>query len=100
MKASNNIYRIQDLLEMIERTDKMIQLHSSEGTSFMREQYEYRKERFMKELLHELTDSQSNFSVIVLSLKKFYPQLLRIAKKERVKKEQQKELKVLQKIFA
>ncbi|MGP8215476.1 MAG: hypothetical protein ACLQQ4_07930 [Bacteroidia bacterium] len=100
MRDSNNIYRIQDLLEIIERTDKMIQFHKTHGSVFMREQYEYRKEESMKELLNELTNSKSNLSVIMLSLKKFYPQLIKMAKKEKVKKGKQKELETLQEVFA
>ncbi len=96
MKESSNLYRIQDILNLIEQTDKMITLHSKEGTVFMREQYEYRKEKFLKELLHELTNTKSqavnSFGGMLMELKKFYPELVKLAKKEHVKKENRREL--------
>lgn len=103
MKELNNIYRIQDILELIENTDRMIRIHSNKSSIFMREQYEYRKQRLLKELLGELTDSKNlthNMGIIMLSLKKFYPELIKMAKKEKVKNEQRKELKTLEEVFA
>lgn len=96
MKESSNLYRIQDILNLIEQTDKMIEFHAKEGTVFMREQYEYWKEKFLKELLLELTNPKSavatSFGAMLMELKKFYPELVKLARKEHVDKKNRREL--------
>ncbi len=54
MKAS--IYRILDLIEQVKKVDEVIARHTSAGdTEFIISQYEYLRERFLGELLTEIT---------------------------------------------
>ncbi len=49
---SEKAARVLDLLEQIEAVNSMINLHKDD--SFMREQYAYRKEAFIEELIIQL----------------------------------------------
>jgi hypothetical protein len=49
---SEKAARVLDLLEQIEAVNEMISLH--EDDSFMKDQYVYRKEEFIKELVIQL----------------------------------------------
>lgn len=49
---SEKAARVLDLLEQIDAVNEMISLH--EGDSFMKDQYVYRKEEFIKELVIQL----------------------------------------------
>ena len=53
---SEKAAKILDLLEQIESVNGMIQIH--EDDSFMKDQYVYRKEGFIKELVEELGQFQ------------------------------------------
>lgn len=55
---SEKAAKVLDLLEQIESVNEMIKVH--EGDSFMKEQYEYRKENFVKELVDLLGQYQIN----------------------------------------
>ncbi len=48
--VTEEIARVIDLLEQIKDVDRMIQLHQDDEDSFMTKQYQYRKEKFVKEL--------------------------------------------------
>jgi len=47
-----NSYRIEDLIEQIDAVNKMVELH--QGDDFMQEQYVYRRNVFLKQLISEL----------------------------------------------
>ena len=49
---SEKAAKILDLLEQIESVNEMISLHESDA--FMKEQFAYRKEEFVKELVDQL----------------------------------------------
>lgn len=49
-KLDENIIRVADLLEQIKSVDEMIQIHSDDATGIMKSQYEYRRNKFLKEL--------------------------------------------------
>lgn len=49
---SEKAARVVDLLEQIDSVNKMIELHKDD--SFMMDQYVYRKEEFVKELMIQL----------------------------------------------
>lgn len=51
MKVKNG-YKIEDLIEQIEKVNKMVELH--QGDHFMQEQYVYRRNVFLKQLIAEL----------------------------------------------
>lgn len=53
MKGSNE-YRIEDLIEQIVEVQKMVDLHRSGDDSFMVEQYLYRRNGFVIQLIGEL----------------------------------------------
>lgn len=55
---SEKAAKILDLLEQIESVNEMIQVH--EDDSFMKDQYMYRKEEFIKELVDQLGQFQIN----------------------------------------
>jgi hypothetical protein len=74
-------YKLQDIIENIEKVDKMIQLNSSNPSKLMVDQYEYRKERLLSELIDELKDvrnlSKYSFQLIFLAINKYYPELIK-----------------------
>lgn len=51
MKVKNS-YKIEDLIEQIEKVNKMVELH--QGDDFMQGQYVYRRNVFLKQLIAEL----------------------------------------------
>lgn len=53
---SDKAAKVLDLLEQIESVNEMIKVH--EGDPFMKDQYVYRKEGFVKELVEELGQFQ------------------------------------------
>ncbi len=79
MTASQK-YRILDLIEQIEKVDKMILFHENSPSKLMAEQYEYRKKLFFKELIEEIMKiddlSKYSFKLISLAINKFYPELV------------------------
>ncbi len=70
-------YRIQDLVEQIKDVDKMLHLHTENPSKLMYDQYEYRKERLLSELIDELKSlknlSKYSFQLISLAIHKYYP---------------------------
>ena len=53
---SDKAAKVLDLLEQIESVNEMIKVHESDP--FMKDQYVYRKEGFVKELVEELGQFQ------------------------------------------
>jgi len=78
MTASQK-YKIQDLIEHIEKADQMIQFNSANPSKLMADQYEYMKERFLSELIEELMNinnlSKYSFKLISIAINKYYPEL-------------------------
>ena len=72
-------YQLQDLIEKIDRVDKMVKLHADNPSKFMLEQYEAKKEKLLCYLIDELVDaklrSPYSFRLIHLALKKYYPEI-------------------------
>jgi hypothetical protein len=70
---------IQNLLEQIEKVEKMILFHSSNPSSLMASQYTEMKQRYFSQLIAELMDLQNlskySFKLIYLALNKYYPEL-------------------------
>jgi ribosomal protein S15P/S13E len=54
---SNN-YQRQDLIDKIERVDKMVKLHSDNPSSFMLNQYKAKKEKLVGYLNEKSIDSK------------------------------------------
>ena len=73
-------YKIQDLADQIKEVDKMILLHSKNPSKLMYDQYEYRKERLLSELIEELISlknlSKYSFQLIYLAINKYYPDII------------------------
>ena len=100
-------YKLQDIVENLEKVDKMIQLNSSNPSKLMVEQYEYRKERLLSELIDELKDihnlSKYSFQLIFLAINKYYPELIKSpssmgnksSKKDKHYREELKELEAV-----
>lgn len=101
-------YKIEDLIEQIEWSDKMILFHVDNPSRLMPEQYEYRKKLLFNELIEELMKIEDipnyNFKLIYLAIHKYYPELIQtVPDKENnnVKINQQfKELKELEAVLA
>jgi hypothetical protein len=97
-------YQLQDLIEKIERVNKMIKVHSSNPSKFMAEQYEAKKEKLLGYLIDELVDaklrSPYSFQLIRLALNKFYPELKNGKKKRPVHDKHYAELKGLENVLA
>ena len=76
-------YRIQDLIEQIEKVDKMIQFNSTNPSRLMTDQYEDLKKRFLSELIEELMSIQDiskySFKLINIAINKYYPELIQKA---------------------
>lgn len=49
-----NAYKIEDLVEQISELNKIIKLHQDASDDFMVNQYVYRKNEFLKQLIIEL----------------------------------------------
>ena len=74
-------YKIEDLIEQIERTDKMILFNADNPSRFMTEQWEYRKRLLFNELIQELMNikdaSKYSFKLIYMAINKYYPELIK-----------------------
>jgi hypothetical protein len=97
-------YQLQDLIEKIERVDAMVKLHKKNPSKFMLEQYQAKKEKLLSYLIDELIDadirSPYSFKLIVLALMKFYPELqLDKPAKGRIKNDNS-ELREIEKVLA
>ena len=75
MKA-NSLYNILDLIEEINKVDKMIALHKTTDSSLMLEQYTHQKLKLSGFLFNELLSNSNNQSevmhIIRLFIDKFY----------------------------
>ena len=74
--------RLIDLIEKIDQIDKMIALHANNPSKFMLEQYMTKKEKLFGFLVDEFVDakirSPYSFRLIMLALKKYYPDITSI----------------------
>jgi len=52
-------YKLMDLIEDIEKVDRMISLHSSDSSAMMLEQYKYKKDKLISYLIDELVNIKS-----------------------------------------
>jgi TRAP-type mannitol/chloroaromatic compound transport system substrate-binding protein len=68
MKAANS-YRIDDLIEQISEVQKMIDMHQSAGDSFMVEQYVYRRDGFVKQLIVELLKVKTHSPKVIRAIR-------------------------------
>jgi hypothetical protein len=104
MATESKKYQLQDLIEKIEEVDKMVKLHASNPSKFMRQQYETKKEKLLGYLIDELLDakvrSPYSFRLIVLALIKFYPETTQPKSKAITKDKHYKELKGLEAVLA
>ena len=79
MRNSAKIYQLQDLIGKIDEVDKMVKLHASDSSKFMLQQYEAKKEKLLGYLIDELVDSplrsHYSFKLVLMALKKYYPDL-------------------------
>ncbi len=100
-------YQLQDLIERIEKVDKMLKLHSANPSTFMTKQYEAKKLKLLGYLIDELADaklrSPYSFRLIGLALKKYYPIQSKAGKKKPAKtklNKRDKELQALESVLA
>ena len=103
MKESKK-YQLQDLIDKIDKVDNMVKLHSSNPSKFMLEQYEAKKEKFLGYLILELIDakvrSPYSFRLILLALRKYYPEMLNPQENSLLKDKHYKELMPLESVLA
>lgn len=96
-------HQLQDLIEKINRVDKMIQLHSSNPSDFMIKQYNAKKEKLLGYLIDELVDakvrSPYSFKLILLALNRFYPDLMKLGSKQNPEEIRHKELRDLEPVL-
>lgn len=52
----NRIVKVTDLLEQIESVNNMIKIHENDQTNIMKSQYQFRRNKFLKELNEILKD--------------------------------------------
>jgi len=85
----NKLYNILDLIEEIDKVDKMIELHKDSESDFMLKQYQDKKLKLSGFLFEELltnTDSRSEVMYLIkIFIEKFYQQ--EIKNHQRFKKE-------------
>ncbi len=71
--------KILDLIGRIEDADKMIVFNSANSSKLMAGQYEYQKERLLRELFEELMNmknlSKYSFQLMYLAINKYYPEI-------------------------
>src|SRR5690554_7131563 len=95
----NKLYNILDLIEEIDKVDKMIELHKDSESDFMLKQYQDKKLKLSGFLFEELltnTDSRSEVMYLIkIFIEKFYKQ--EIKNNKSFKKENN--LKRMKKIF-
>ncbi len=97
-------YQLQDLIEKIDRIDKMIKLHSSNPSAFMLDQYMAKKEKLLGSLIDELVDARIrslySFKLIVLAINKYYPNIIKLGGKKQTQEIRYKELQDLEAVLA
>lgn len=80
-----------DLIDDIKKVNDMIEIHSSNPSNFMLDQYKAKKEKLMSYLIDELVEpsvrSPKSFSIISKLLGKFYPDLVNEAELDESHKE-------------
>ncbi len=95
-------HQLQDLIDKIERVDKMVKVHSSNPSKFMLEQYESKKEKLLSYLIDELVDarlrSPYSFRLVMLALIRYYPEVINA--KKPMKDKHYNELKDLEAVLA
>lgn len=73
---NNKLYTILDLIEEIDKVDKMIDLHKDTSSSLMLNQYKNQKLKLSNCLFHELLANSDNrpevMYIIKLFVEKFY----------------------------
>lgn len=96
MNNIKKIHELQNLIQRIEDVDEMVKLHSSDSSDFMLSQYQAKKEKLLGYLIDELANSKfpslERFKLIMLALKKYYPDLNKKTGKGNI----QEQLKVLE----
>jgi hypothetical protein len=80
MKSQRKYY-LQNLVEQIERVDKLIKFHSTNHSSFMYDQYAAEKEELLSKLIDKLVTSENRseyiFQLVYMALKKYYPEIIK-----------------------
>jgi predicted molibdopterin-dependent oxidoreductase YjgC len=73
----HQIYKLLDLIEQINKVNKMIKLHSENNSEFMASQYRHIKSEHVAELIKTLnsskTQSEENYLLLNRLLSEFYP---------------------------
>lgn len=76
-------YRLMDLIDDIKAVDAMINLHSTDSSAMMLEQYKYKKDKLVSYLIDELVNpevrSAKSILLIKIVIEKFYPNLTKEA---------------------
>ncbi|WP_256011160.1 hypothetical protein [Desertivirga xinjiangensis] len=67
----NALYRILDLVEEIQKVEKMIEIHSDSDSSLMISQYKSQKLKLTNLLVKELLQNSDNSSKVIYLLKLF-----------------------------
>lgn len=95
-------YQLQDLIEKIDRVDKMIKFHSTSPSKLMLVQYEAKKEKLLSYLIDELVDaklrSPYSFRLVMMALNKYYPEIQK--QKKPIKDKHYEDLKELELVLA
>ena len=80
-----------DLVDDIKKVDEMIQLHATNSSTFMLEQYSLQKEKLIGYLIDELVTpelrSAKSFEIIRKIIDKFYPNLKKEAQADIIHKD-------------
>jgi len=101
--TEEKLYQLQDLVERINRLDKMIKIHSKNPSKFMLEQYMAKKEKLLGYLIDELVDarvrSAYSFRIISMALNRFYPNIATVDSRKLTKVKNYKELKGLESVL-
>lgn len=79
-------YRLMDLIDDIKEVDAMIQLHSTDSSAMMLEQYKYKRDKLISYLIDELVGpefrSPKSMFIIKTAIEKFYPNLRKDAEED------------------
>jgi hypothetical protein len=103
MLKDSKKHEIQNLIDKIDKVDEMVKLHAKNPSKFMLEQYEAKKEKLLGYLIDELVDSKMrspySFKLIFMALQKYYPELMKLGKKQ-ADRIRYKELKDIEAVLA
>lgn len=76
-------HKIIDLIDDINKVNAMIDLHSSDNSAMMLEQYQFKKDKLISYLIDALVDpkvrSPKGMFLIKTAIEKFYPNLTKEA---------------------